>query len=155
MNKKKIVKNVIMVIAYFAVGIAAIIFAFKQHASDKEFLKKAKTVDAKVVDVVTTKVKKGVGKKDRYKYDVRYDVYVSYTIDGVEYNHIEIDTYESNAVVGNVINLHYDPQNPEDARDMDHLDDQVPTAAIVGIIFILIGAGVAIVTALKGLKKRR
>ena len=155
MKKKKTIKNILMITAYFAIGIGALVFAYRQKAADEEFYEKAQTVDATVVDVVTTKDKKGTGRENKYKKTTEYDVYVSYTVDGVEYNHIEIATYDSKAFEGNVIELHYDPKNPEDARDMDCLDDQVPTAAIVGAIFIVIGLGLSVVTVIKIRKSKK
>ena len=43
---------------------------------------------------------------------ISYDVYVSYTIDGVDYENIKLNSYSAGMKVGDIVNINYDLSDP-------------------------------------------
>ena len=150
--KKTIIKNLIT-IPVIILGIIVIVVAIKQDSEFEEFYANAKSVDATIDDVVSRRVRKGTGKKKRYK--TEYDVYVTYTIDDTTYEHVEISTSGSSAVEGSKITLYYLPENPRDVRDKEYQEGQLPTLIVIGSVIIAIGGGILLVNLLKANSQRK
>lgn len=74
------------------------------------FREKAVEITAEIVDIETRYELKN-GEKKRY-----HDVYVDYTYNGVEYNDVSLNEYNSGMSVGERITLLCDPDNPGDIR---------------------------------------
>ena len=140
-------------VPFAIVGVFAIIFAFRQKVNNEEFFKKAKQVDAVIDQIVTRRETTGTGKKKKTK--TEHDVYVTYTVDGVEYEHIEINSYSSSWSEGGTITLHYNPENPKDVRDKETSEMAFPMLIVVGCIFTLVGLGIPVGMILLGNKGKK
>jgi hypothetical protein len=131
-------------------GIFAIVFAFKQKESNEKFFAKAEPVDAIIDDIVTRTVRKSTGKKR--KTTTEHDVYVTYTVDDVEYKHVKISSYTSSMVEGKTIRLYYDPQDPRDIRHKETSETAVPLMIGVGSVFVIVGLAIPLSIGLSGHK---
>lgn len=143
-------------LVFVAIGIVVIIIGINEKKDNERFYADAKTVTAYIDDIQTTRKTTGSGKSRKTKTD--HDVFVTYTIEGVEYKHVEISEYSSDMGEGAAITLHYDPSNPYDIRYKE-VNESSPIFAIVfGAIFMLVGLAMTFFftgfSAKKGLKKK-
>ncbi len=70
--------------------------------------------------------------------DIDYEVYVSYTIEGKEYES-KLNSYASNFYEGKEIKIYYDKDNPNEIG-MKSLDLIFLIFPLIGLIFLIIGA---------------
>lgn len=147
-----------LVVALFGLlGMYVIFSAFTQKEDNEKFFETAQPVDAVIDDIVSRKVTSGTGKKKRTK--TEHDVFVTYTVNGMTYEHVEIPSYSSSMTEGDVLKLHYDPQNPRDIRDKNYEEGQFPALIVVGAIFVIFSVVYILITltggfAGRGLKKK-
>lgn len=122
---------------FVAIGIVIIVIGIREKKENERFYARAKEVTAYIDDINVTTKTTGSGKKRRTK--TEHDVFVTYTVDGTQYKHIEIGEYSSSMHVGGTINLHYDPSNPKDVRYKE-VSGNAPIFAIAfGAVFAGIG----------------
>ena len=134
-------------------GLFVIIFAFKQKGSDEKFFEKAKPVEAVIDEITTRTVRKGTGSKRKTR--TEHDVFVTYTVNDVKYEHIEISSYSSSMSEGATMTLYYDPQNPKDIRDEGAAEMAFPLSLFMGSIFVLVGVGLPLGMVLAGNKGKK
>ncbi len=85
--------------------------------------------------------------------DVTHQVYVNYTVDGVEYTNKEIDAYDSSYAVGKQITILYDPNDPGTIIGKQPL--WLFILLFGGGALCLAGGVASIVFALRSMKKAR
>lgn len=151
------ISSCIFVAVFGIFGIIAIIGAFKQKEDNDKFFETAKIVDGVIENIESRRVTSGTGRKKKTR--TEYDVYVTYTVDGMKYENVEISWYSSSMSEGDAIKLYYDPLNPRDVRDKEYEEGQFPTLIIVGSLFIIVSVVYIVITmtggfAGKGLKKK-
>ena len=82
-----------------------------------------------------------------------YQTFVDYEVDGVQYTHIDIKTYESSYKVGKVITILYNPNNPAEA--IGKLSTFIPILLVSLSGAALVGGVVSIVFIVKSSKKKK
>ncbi len=84
--------------------------------------------------------------------DANYDVYVSYIINGEEYES-KLNSYSSSFYEGKIIDIYYDKNNPRKIgnKDLDKITIIIP---IFGVIFLSIGLMVLIIPKIKNSKHK-
>lgn len=141
--KKREINIVALVTVIFGfIGAIFIIGGICSIVYQKNFMEDAERVEALITDI-------------QYRYDRdghrSGDVYVSYEIDGEEYE-TKLGEYSSSMHKGQTINLYYDPEDPYEVMTGD-------VAKTIGIIFIIVGgvlfAVSMIIVFLSGRKKRK
>lgn len=120
---------IIFAIAGIAMFIGGIFFLIEGIS----FREKAVEITAEIVDIETRYELKN-GEKKRY-----HDVYVDYTYNGVEYNDVSLNEYNSGMSVGERITLLCDPDNPGDIRSNTATYLTPGLMMGMGLIFALIG----------------
>lgn len=132
----KLIRLVFM-LPFILGGVFAIIIGIKTYYSDKEFFKDALPVEAHIDDIITETKTSGSGRKK--KKTTTHDVFVSYTVDGVDYKGIEINEYSSSMFEGGTVVLHYNPDNPKEIKCKEVAKSTPGVAIVVGAIFVIIG----------------
>ena len=119
---------VLMSLIFFVVGI------IKKTEVDN-FLKTAEKVEARICDIDTYTVR---GRKGRNK--TSHKVYVDYIVDGIIYDHILLDGYNSSMSVGKTIVIYYNPEFPKQVKSGDTSGSTIMlvASAITMVISILI-----------------
>ncbi|MDD6488532.1 MAG: DUF3592 domain-containing protein [Clostridia bacterium] len=124
MSKENIISTImtfviaIILIAIGAVGLSIII---PDEIEDNEFFNNAETCTATVKGVHTyttrsrTKTGSSLRSKSRTTYTTttHHDAYVSYTINGVNYDNVTIPHVSPSLKKGDTLTLYYDPQKPD------------------------------------------
>lgn len=144
--------NILFTLIFAGVGICAIIMGIQQMKDNKKFYAEAETVTARIDDIEVTKTTSGTGKKRKTKTD--HDVFVTYTVEGVEYKHIEIGEYSSGMSVGDTLTLHYDPSNPKDVRYKEVGESGPKVAIALGVVFALVGISISFIGSGFSMKKK-
>ena len=67
------------------------------------------------------------------------DVFVTYTVDGKEYQHIQIAQYTDDMDAGEEITLHYNPDNPYEVKFNTGSNKLLLSAVGALIVFSLLG----------------
>ena len=96
---------------FFSVGLTFFIIVVRSWSSEIQFMKEAIPVTA-VVD----EINKETWEDSDRDVHVTYYAFVNYTVDGVNYEHIDIGAVTSGYYEGDEIEVFYDPDNHEDAR---------------------------------------
>ena len=94
-------------------------------------------VEAKIVDIV----KEEMGTNADGYTEFSYTVYVDYTDkEGNMHSRIEYPKHDDNMVVGDMINVKYNPTNPEELVDNN---------IILDIVFLVVGVGASVLSVIK------
>lgn len=129
--------RVVFFLPFILGGIFAIIMGIKTYKSDKEFFKEALPVEAHIDDIITKTKTSGSGRKK--KKTTTHDVFVSYTVNGVDYKGIEINEYSSSMSEGGTVVLYYNPDNPKEIKCKEVAKSAPVVAIVVGAIFVIVG----------------
>lgn len=130
--------RVVFFLPFILGGIFAVIMGIKTYKSDKEFFKEALPVEAHIDDIVTKTKTSGSGRKR--KKTTTHDVFVSYTVNGVDYKGIEINEYSSSMSEGGTVVLYYNPDNPKEIKCKEVAKSAPVVAIVVGVVFIIVGS---------------
>ena len=144
--KNSTVVPLIVSISFIAMGIICMIVFSISDFQDDAFMSKAQSCNAQVTNIstYTTRSRTGTGKHRRYRTVTHYNAYVSYNVNGVNYNNIKISDVSSSTKKGDTLIVYYDPQNPSDARlKSDTSVRWIPYT--VSSLFIIVGVFVLIV----------
>lgn len=127
-------------IIFAAVGIGVL-------CSNINFKKNAELITAVITDIDTYTERKADGERV-----TRHDVYISYTVDGVEYE-TELNEYNSGMRVGKEIEVYYAPDNPNKVKT----DSVLFEAIFIGIggVFAVIGSAFLISNINKAALRKR
>lgn len=110
-DERKIVSTVGGI--FMVIGIIMVVVSIIITASQVSFLKKAKKTEAYIEQIDKHKVrKKSIDRKNRNKTEYSYDVYVSYEVDGVPYDFVELGYHSTGMKVGQSITIYYNPEDP-------------------------------------------
>ncbi len=85
--------------------------------------------------------------------DTVYHAYVDYTVDGTEYHHIALNTYDGTYKVGKQVTVMYNPQNP--AEIVGKNPSWLPIVLFVAAGVLFVGAIASIVFAVRANKKAK
>lgn len=128
MKKTELVCGLIFMFA----GMFFITVMLNIYFDNMGFFKEAEKTTAVITDI----------EKNPYK-KTDYNVYISYEIDGVKYENVNLGYYTSSMNKGDEITVHYDPEKPYDARSMggDVFETYIGTFVGIGIglLFVAIG----------------
>lgn len=142
MKKREISIAAIVAAVFGFVGAVFIFGGIFSVVQQKSFMEDAERVEALITDIQYYRSSNGHRSED---------VYVSYEIDGEEYE-TKLGEYSSSMHKGQTIDLYYDPDDPYEVMTGD-------VAKTVGIIFIIVGGVVfsasMIIVFLRGRKKRK
>lgn len=89
---------------FTVVGVIFLVSAVMVYRSDRKFMAEAEEISG-VIDTIETYRDSG--------HDVHHRVYVNYTYNGKQYNHVQVNFYSSGMYEGKEITLYCDPQHPE------------------------------------------
>ena len=118
-------------------GVIIFMMVIQRWIGEYNFFNNAETVTGYIDDIdvnITTSTSNGktTTRTDR-------DVFVTYTVDGKEYQHIQIDQYTDDMNTGEEITLHYNPDNPYEVKFKADNNKLLLSAFGVLIIFSLLG----------------
>ncbi len=119
------------------VGVIIFLMFIQKWIGEYKFFKNAETVTGYIDDIdvnVTTSTSNG---KNTTRTD--RDVFVTYTVDGKEYQHILISQYTDDMDRGEEITLHYNPNNPYEVKFKVDNNKHLLSAFGALIIFSLLG----------------
>ena len=85
--------------------------------------------------------------------NMTYDVFVDYTVNGVKYEHVQVDSYSSGYAVGKQITVLYDPSNP--AVIVGKTSEFVIILLFAGAAVCAVGGVALIVHTVKSLRKTK
>lgn len=132
---------VIFLSIFSITGLIFLISGIIWMISGVKFKETAVEISAEIVDINTYEDSDG---------DTSHRVYVNYSFNGTDYEHVQIHSYNSSMYVGKTISLLCDPKNP--------VNLQSSSSYIIGsVIFIFLGAVFALVGIIPCIKliKRR
>ncbi len=112
------------------------------------FMGTSESVEARICDIDTYKVKNRKGFEE-----TRYKVYVDYTVDGVTYDHIKLDKYDSSMNVGKIITIYYDPESPGHIMSGDSTASTVMIFA--GVCVMVVAILITIITMVKESQRKK
>ncbi|MGN1457246.1 MAG: DUF3592 domain-containing protein [Acutalibacteraceae bacterium] len=146
-NKISTIVPIMLAVIFIATGVVGIIIVISIEQEDNEFFSKAETCTAYVnsVHTYTTRSRTGTGKHRRYRTTTHHDAYVSYTIDGVNYDNVKIPNVSGSVNRGDTLTLYYDPQKPGYARLKSNPADTWMSIGILSI-FVIVGTVVLIIS---------
>lgn len=125
-------KNKFMTIFFSIFCITGLIFLISGiiwMISGTKFKKTAVEITARIADIDTYEDSDG---------DTGHRVYVDYSFNGTDYEHVQIHSYNSSMYVGKTVSLLCDPKNPVNVRSS--------SSYIIGsVIFIFLGAVFALI----------
>jgi hypothetical protein len=121
-----------MGIVFVVVGIGLLIAGAVSSSNATKAREEYPTIDATVVEVWERTGRRGAKS---------YDVYVSYTYNNQQYPKIEIDGGNSTMLPGDILTLYI---NPDDPTEVTTGEGSGPFFFILGGIFVVMGAGVAL-----------
>lgn len=125
----KIKSKVFIVLAFILVGAFFIVLGIIIGNSQKKFMETAVSTEAVITKI--TEHRSGGEKK--------YRPYITYSVDGVTYSDVRLGYYKRGMDEGDVIEIYYDPENPEDFI-AGHASNLMPAIlCIVGGVCILFG----------------
>lgn len=127
---------------FIIMGVISLIVMISTQQEENTFMSKAESCTAQVTDVNSYTTRTRNGTKGNYRIVHHYDAYVSYTVNGVNYDNVKIPEVSSSIETGDQLTIYYDPENPLDARLKTGSTLNIPR--IIGIIIIM-AAGIAIV----------
>lgn len=139
MKNNGIISNIIYAV-FFAIGIGLLIGSIAMFKNAADFKETADKVSARII-----RIEKDYDSDD----EVHYSVYVTYSYNGVVYDDIYINFYNSNMAVGKEISLLCDPEYPTYVREDSVLDAGGMILLFMGIIFGAVGG----IPLLLGLRK--
>lgn len=135
-EKKEMRNGRVVGFLFLVVGIVIIIGWFYLRSNNKSFYERAKETTAVITDVQ----KERVYNSSRGKYEMKYNVYVSYvTLEEQHVDDIYLDVYKSGMKKGQEVTIWYDPNNPEDVRTKEGSMGTSIVMVVVGIGFSLLG----------------
>lgn len=128
MKKNRIVYVVFVIFLIVGIGLLAGAFLFSRYFAS--FKAGAEEVTGEITRI-----------EEYYDSDreLRHHVYVSYTYDGVDYDDVSINSYNSSMYEGKEIELLCDKKNPEHIMEKSAGNLVVIILAGIGIIFVLVG----------------
>lgn len=128
MKKNRIVYVVFVIFLIVGIGLLAGAFLFSRYFAS--FKARAEKVTGEITRI-----------EEYYDSDheLRHHVYVSYTYDGVDYDDVSINSYNSSMYEGKEIELLCDKKNPEHIMGKSDGNLVVIILAGIGIIFVLVG----------------
>lgn len=128
MKKNRIVYVVFVIFLIVGIGLLAGAFLFSRYFAS--FKARAEEVTGEITRI-----------EEYYDSDreLRHHVYVSYTYDGVDYDDVSINSYNSSMYEGKEIELLCDKKNPEHIMGKSAGNLVVIILSGIGIIFVLVG----------------
>lgn len=133
----KIAKG-ILVGVFLLVSVVFIIVGISLIGREKKFEKKGVKTEAVIVDIQKNRVRKRTA--NGYRYRDEHEVYVEYSVDGIEYTE-KLGSYNSKMKVGDEIDIYYLEDDPTDIQSKG-------TAKFLAILFIGLGSVLGIVALL-------
>ena len=146
-SKISTIVPIMLAVIFIATGVFGIIIVISNEQEDNEFFSKAETCTAYVnsVHTYTTSSRTGTRKHRRYRTTTHHDAYVSYTIDGVNYDNVKIPNVSGSVNRGDTLTLYYDPKEPGYARLKSNQADTWMSIGILSI-FVIVGTVVLIIS---------
>lgn len=123
---------------FLLISVVFIIVGFSLIGREKKFEEKGIKTEAVIVDIQKNRVKKRKANGYRYKYE--HEVYVEYSVNGIEYTE-ELGSYNSKMKVGDEIDIYYLEDDPTDIQSKG-------SAKFLSILFIGLGSVFGIVAIL-------
>ncbi|MBP3922887.1 MAG: DUF3592 domain-containing protein [Ruminiclostridium sp.] len=121
------------ILSFGLMAVVLIVIGIMGNAFSDNFTGNACKTEARICDIDVYTERNYKGRKVR-----KHKVYVDYTVDGIIYDHVLLDNYNSSMKVGSVIEIYYNPKNP---GRISKGDKTVYIFAICGGVFL---AGVAV-----------
>lgn len=95
------------ILSFGLMAVVLMVIGIMGNAFSDNFTGSACKTEARICDIDAYTVRNYKGRKER-----KHKVYVDYTVDGIIYDHVLLDNYNSSMKVGSVIEIYYNPQNP-------------------------------------------
>lgn len=119
MRKKKDISFIIIGFVFLVLGVFAAYICVVSIKTLYNFFEKAEKTEAQIVDIVVTRsTKKEDGRK---KMRFTENVYVSYEIDGVTYEHVHVGSNLAFKGEGDMVTIYYNPDNPYEIETIDQI----------------------------------
>ncbi len=131
MKKKKGVAGIFVIIVFALFSTVFLLIGVFGKMSVDSFMSTAEKTDARITEIEVYYHKDSDG--DRHK---RHRVYVEYTVDGISYD-AKLNSYNSTMYEGKIIEVYYDPDNPEKIMSDD---------STLFIVFMCVGGVFAAIT---------
>lgn len=159
-NKISTIMTFVIAIILIAIGTVGLNIVISDEIEDNEFFNNAETCTATVNSVHTyttrsrTRTTGSLRSKSRTTYTTttHHDAYVSYTINGVNYDSVKISHVSPSLKKGDTLTLYYDPQKPGYVRIKSD-----PTHTIISLCILsalVLGGIVIIVMEIISLKRK-
>lgn len=132
MNKSDKKTIIILKVIFIAVGLVMISGAVIISLYNRKFFKTAEKTTAVITDIEVSQHWHN-GKKDS-----RHTVYVTYEVDGVQYDNISLGYYSSGMFVGKTINIYYKKNNPGKVKTKGIAVDSIVLGGL-GAAFLVVG----------------
>ena len=116
------------ILSFGLMAVVLMVIGIMGNAFSDNFTGSACKTEARICDIDAYTVRNYKGIKER-----KHKVYVDYTVDGIIYDHVLLDNYNSSMKVGSVIEIYYNPQNP---GQISKGDKTVYIFAICGGVFL-------------------
>lgn len=113
-------------------GVLMLYGAIHNAVSIAKFYKNAIETTGMISQIETTRDSDG---------DTHHTVYVSYTVDGILYESIQLPYYVTGMYEGDAITLYYTPENPKHVETKTGSMFEIIIFTVMGIIFTAIGVG--------------
>lgn len=161
-SKTSTIMPILLAIILIGIGTVGLTIVITDELEDNEFFNNAETCPALVNSVHTyttrsrTSTKSSLRSKSRTRYTTttHHDAYVSYTINGVNYDNVKVPNVSSSVKKGDTLTLYYNPQKPGYVRIKS---DSAYTLISLGILsaFVLGGTAILIVCISKSIRRSR
>lgn len=129
------------ILSFALAAIFFIVVGIMGNAFSNNFITAAQKTEARICDIDAYTERNHKGRNVR-----KHKVYVDYTVDGIIYDHVLLDNYNSSMKVGSVIEIYYNPKNPGEISKGDKT---------IYIFFICGGTILALITVYKIFSSRR
>lgn len=149
-NKVSTIMTIVIGIILIAIGTVGLTIIISDEIEDNEFFNNAETCTARVNSVHTyttrssTRTTGSLRSKPRTTYTTttHHVAYVSYTINGVNYDDVKISYVSPSLQKGDTLTLYYDPQKPDYVRTKS---DSTHTIISLCILSALVLGGIVII----------
>ncbi len=114
MKSKIKMRNYISIAMLVLLSIVFLFVGVIRKSNVDNFMGTAEKVEARICDIDTYTERNYKGRRI-----TKHKVYVDYTVDGIIYDHIQLDSYNSSMRVGKIIEIYYNPKKPKQIKSGD------------------------------------
>ena len=133
MRKKIDIIIIFVGLLFLAIGILASCLCIHTVKSTYDFFIKTGKTEACIVDITFTR---STSNRRKWRNEMVKNVYVSYEIHGVVYDHVRLNSEMKNEEEGDLVTIYYNPDNPYEIKAIDSIFFPViPFIFAVGFLF--------------------